>query len=165
MLHQITPRNTRHPRQEEQTTTHNTFLRHLYFHLDIQKTHLVALDDPLSELLLDVASANSGVDDCRRLRQDVLGIERRVQISFRELQLELVVADGKIPVEEEHPLDPASPARAQSLPLLLVPGCINTQVQVLQIPQYGGSMKPRASPTRPPVVKSVLILTVNQRTL
>lgn len=75
-------------------------------------TYLVALDEPLSELLLDVSSADPGVDDRRRLRQDVLGVEGRVQIPLRELQLELVVADGKIPVEEEHPLDPAFPARA-----------------------------------------------------
>ena len=90
-------------------------------------THLVALDEPLSELLLDVASASAGVDDRRRLRQDVLCVECRVQVSLREQQLELVVADGEIPVEEEHPLQSAPPARAYTLPILLVPGFINTK--------------------------------------
>lgn len=81
----------------------------------------MALDEPLSELLLDVASTNPGVDHCRVARQNVLSIQRRVEVSFQELQLELVVADGEVPVEEEHALDPASPTGAQSLPLLLVP--------------------------------------------
>lgn len=88
--------------------------------------YLVALDEPLSEILVDVASANPGVDDCRRLGRDALGIERRVQIPLREEQLELVVADRKVPVEEEHPLDATSPARAKRLPLLLGPGYIDT---------------------------------------
>lgn len=85
-------------------------------------SYLVALDEPLSEVLLDVASTDPGVDDRRRLGRDVLGVERRVQIPLRELQLELVVADGEVPVEEEHTLDPPPPAGAQRLPLLLVPG-------------------------------------------
>ena len=58
----------------------------------------------------------------RRFRgEDVVGVECRVQVPLRELQLELIVADGEIPVEEEHAFHPASPARAQRLPFLLVP--------------------------------------------
>jgi len=72
-------------------------------------TYLVALDEPLSKLLLNVPSTNPGEDHRRVFRQNVLSIKRGIQIPLREKELQLVVGDGEIPVEEQHALDAASP--------------------------------------------------------
>lgn len=44
-----------------------------------------------------------------------------MKVAFEELQLQLVVADGEIPVEEQHALDSTPPVRTQRLSFLLVP--------------------------------------------
>lgn len=79
----------------------------------------MALDEPFSKLLLNIPSTHTGIDHRRVFWQNVLGVERGIQIPFREKKLQLVVGDGEIPVEEQHTLDAASPVRAQRLPFLL----------------------------------------------
>ena len=47
--------------------------------------------------------------------------ERKKGAFCSRLQLELVVADGEVPIEEQHAFDTPLPVRAQRLPLLLFP--------------------------------------------